>query len=248
MVISLNKLTLSLYLRKVEVDDQTKAKYRKRFEEVQDKIIARWYYVKATSRIVAQIKIPSEKTNMMYDVLIEFPFGKSDASYRDFRNSEIKVFSNCPSFVFMNARVFERKGFLINWAKDLYNKETLSPPPEDKKEEELEKDVKYEKSLYFAALYLDRFNAIEILTFLKNANAMPNNDNIVKFIKSSDWTMEKRGKAYYGELKRKENKAFRSLIPSLSRPSKVKNINHTTKGGHISKISASKRSSRIKHI
>ena len=248
----MNKLSLNLYLQKVEADADTKDKYRKRFEEVQGKILSRWYFVKATKRIVVQIKIPSEKANLMYDVLIEFPFGKSDGSYKNFRNSEIRVFSNCPSFVYMNARVFERKGFLITWAKDLYNKETLAPPPDDKKEEELQKDVRYEKSLYFAALYLDKFNAIQILTFLNNADAMPNNENIVRFIKTSDWAMEKRGKAYQAELKKKEvQRAVKNIIPhhkgSLS-VKKISSVKVSGKSSHISKISSQARSSRIKHI
>lgn len=244
----MDKLTLSLYLRKVEATDETKAKYRQRYKEVQGKIVSRWYYVKATHKIVAQVKIPSEKTSMMYDVLIEFPFGKSDGTYRDFRNDEIRVFSNCPSFVYMNARVFERKGFLINWAKDLYNKETLAPPPKDKEEEELTKDVKYEKSLYFAAIYLCSLNAIQVLKFIHDAMTMPNNDIIIKFIRSSDWAMEKRGKEYQAELKKKEKirAADKGSVKVSGKDKPL--ISHIKKVSHTSKTSKVNRSKKIKHI
>ena len=81
---------------------------------------------------------------------------------------------------------------------------------------------------------------------------MPNNDNIVRFIKTSDWAMEKRGKAYQAELKKKETqKAVKNILPhhkgSLS-VKKISSVKVTGKSGHISKISSQARSSRIKHI
>ena len=243
----MDKLTLNSYLRKVEASDSTKDKYRKRFAEVEKKIISRWYQIQSTDRICVHVKIPSEKTNLMYDVLIEFPFNISSGSYRDFRNSEIKVFSNCPSFVFMNARVFERKHFLLSWAKDLYNKDTLAPPPEDKKEEELNKDVVYEKSLYFAALHLDKLNPVEMLTLLTDATKMPNPDSIIKYIRNTDWAMERRGQLYKRE---REKKDFKKKVQSITNGGikSVSKIQHTKGIGRSNKVGKKTKSKKIKYI
>lgn len=62
------------------------------------------YTVNPGSRVMVHIKVPSETVDrFFYDVLIELSAEKSAA---DFRDCDIKIFSNCPSFVYSVAYVF----------------------------------------------------------------------------------------------------------------------------------------------
>lgn len=237
----MDKLTLSIYLRKVEADQKTKDTYRQRYKEVRDKIVSRWFSITSLNHMVVYLKIPSEKVNVNYDVLIEFPFGKNSGTYRGFRNSNIKVYSNCPSFVYINARVFDRKGFLIPWTKQLYDAKTLEPPPKDKMEEELKKDVKYEKSLYFAALYLDELNAIQVLTEINESVQIPTPSSIYNFMKSPEQVLRSRN--------RKEEKAKKKEQVARKKQTTASKDKPNTKAvGKVSSIKSVSRSNKIKHI
>ena len=239
----MDKLSLNQYLKKVEVDATTKLKYRKRYEEVQGKISVRWYYVNSIDHIVAHITIPSEKVSVKYDVLVEFPFGKEAATFRNFKNSSIKVYSNCPSFVYMNARLFDKKGFLIPWTKSLYDKATFETKEPAEGEPVKEYDVRYEKSVYFAALYLDSFNAIQILTFMREAVKIPRPDAILQYLRSPDKAMYDR--AVQGEKDKRKKQFIKKVTGDLGKIVNAKAITKVAHTGSTSKVGSSK---KIKHI
>lgn len=242
----MDKLSLYQYLKKVEVDSSTKLKYRKRYEEVQGKITSRWYYVNSIDHIVVHILIPSEKVNVNYDVLVEFPFGKNSATYKNFRNSSIKVYSNCPSFVYMNARLFDQRGYLIPWTKVLYDKATFETKEPKEGESPKEYDVRYEKSLYFAALYLDAFNAVQILTYMREAVKIPRVDAILQYLRSPDKAMFDR--VVQGEKDKRKKQFVKQIKGDLGRivnAKAVTNVSKVSRTGSASKVSSSK---KIKHI
>lgn len=239
----MDKLTLSLYLRKVEADQKTKDTYRQRYQEVRDKIRSRWFSITSIGHMVVYLKIPSEKVDVNYDVLIEFPFGKNSGTYRGFRNSNIKVYSNCPSFVYINARVFDRKGFLIPWTKQLYDAKTFEPPPKEKMEEELKKDVKYEKSLYFAALYLDELNAIQVLTEMSESVQLPTPAAISQIMKSPDQVLRTRNRKEEKAKKKDKGKPDKQMMTA------EKNNKPNSKAvGKVASIKSVSRSNKVKHI
>lgn len=237
----MDKLTLSQYLRKVEVDQKTKDNYRQRYQEVRDKITSRWFTISSLNHMVVYLRIPSEKVNVFYDVLIEFPFGKNSGTYRGFRNSNIKVYSNCPSFVFINARVFDRKGFLIPWTKHLYDAKTFEPPPPEKMEEELKKDVKYEKSLYFAALYLDELDAIQVLTEIQESVQVPTPPSIVQIMKSPEQVLRSRTRKEEKQKKKEQIKRDKLSDTTIK-------ANGKGKVGKVSTIKSISRSKKVRHI
>ncbi len=243
----MDKLSLNWYLKKVEADASTKLKYRKRYEEVQGKIAARWYYINSIDHIVVHITIPSEKVNVNYDVLVEFPFGKESATFRNFKNSSIKVYSNCPSFVYMNARLFDKKGFLIPWTKILYDKATFETKEATEGEPVKEYDVRYEKSLYFAALYLDSFNAIQILTFMREAVKIPRPDAIIQYLRSPDKAMFDRVVQGVKE-KEKKKQAVKKATNVSNDLGKIVNAKAVTKVSHTASTSKVGSSKKIKHI
>lgn len=240
----MDKLTLNGYLKKVEADAKTKDNYRERYGEVRDKIATRWFNVRATNRIVVYLKIPSEHVSMNYDVLVEFEFGRNNGSYKKFMTDDIRVFSNCPSFVFMNARVFDRKGFLIPWAKKLYDKATLEEPIDKaKQEEDKKKDVRYEKSLYFTALYFESLNPIEVLSEIKGATNVPRVESIVQYMKSPEKTMQVRTKK-----SEKQKSRTRTVIASKKKGIEEVNKSNVHKVSKINKVTSVSSVKKIKHI
>lgn len=133
------------------------------------------YTMTPGNRIVVHIKEPSETVNnFYYDVLFEISADKSAANFGD---CDIKIFSNCPSFVYTVAYVFahwnpdtgkvERgnKGLLIDSLKGKLPKERMLIPGIERKlgTEPIRKAPvvrnpmgipMFDKSVYFAAFYL----------------------------------------------------------------------------------------------
>ena len=100
------------------------------------------------------IKIPSETNDgkQEYDVVIRF-FTDDPNIEKDnhLRNYKIQFFSNSPGFIYRYAYVYEQEGFLI---EALYNK--LDPKFRGVAPEKtnVNLDVYYDKSIYFACRYL----------------------------------------------------------------------------------------------
>lgn len=89
-------------------------KYRKRYDDMRKKNLRFKFDVHALmpgARAVVHVKVPSETvSNFFYDVLVEFnPFITGNVAGRrasSFQDCHIRIFSNCPSFVYTYAYVF----------------------------------------------------------------------------------------------------------------------------------------------
>ena len=202
------RLTIPEYTKMLNNKKDKYREYENRYMEIKNKIVVRWYKLQDSKHLVMHFKIPSEKTKLMYDTLIEFYTNNTDAN--SIRRSEIKVFSNCPSWVFMNARYAKDHNMDIDWANGLFNKETLAPPTEDSKPKE---ELSIEKSLAFSIIHIKNMSDITLMAKAKSAFPMHNGDMLSKFIRNSDWIMEKRGQA-------KSEQDFRKLLEKFS-PIKV---------------------------
>ena len=188
----MEKLTIRSYINNKSFDDKKKKEYIDRYRAISPKIHLKWFRMTDTQHLVMHFKIPSEKSKtLMYDTLIEF-CTTSTTPYT-LKNSDIKVFSNCPSYVFMNARFASMNGLSIKWAEPLFSKETLQPPTEDSGKE-LPKDIRIERGLFFAIYHISQLTDIELMAYSQKAYKIPNGDAITAFIRNQDWVMEKRGK------------------------------------------------------
>ena len=234
-----NRLTIGEYMK---IADANKAKYKeyeKRYEEIKNKIDVKWYKLQDSKHIVMHFKIPSEKSKLMYDTLIEFYTAFTDAN--SLKRAEIKVFSNCPSWVYMNARVAKNLNMDIDWANDLFNKETLKPPEEGKEDAT---QIRLEKALAFAIIHIKRMDDITLMSKAKGAFPMRNGSALAKFIRNADWIMEKRGQA-------KSEQDFMKLLQKFS-PVKVTQAQtkragmSTSKTTKTTKISSTKTKSVAK--
>lgn len=126
-----------------------KAKYDKyrntnRIKLVSVSIVDNKYY--------AHVSIPSESSNMNYDVVILFFTDDPEVEKSNtLVNYKCKFFSNSPSFIYKYASLYKSKGYLI---EELYKK--LDTQYGDKLPEKTnpKNDLCYDKSLFFACQYL----------------------------------------------------------------------------------------------
>ena len=106
------------------------------------------------------LKIPSEtERENTYDVVIMLtPDGdKGIATHPTFKDHYIKVFSNCPSFVYTYAYVYHKNGMLIDFLEKKYTDITLSDNPEIKNPGQV---INYDKSIFFACYYIMQHKSI----------------------------------------------------------------------------------------
>ena len=246
----MESMTLDGYLKFVESNIKAKTTYNSRYAKIKNDITSTWYTVKDSSNVVIQIQIPSEKAkHVNYTVILEFPMGTVNDTAKRLLTSEMKVFSNCPSFVFMNAKYFEEKGFLIEWAKSLYDPKVFEETEEmqDSKKEaqaqEKVKDVKCEKSLYFAVMHIRSMTPISILTKLSKARQIKDTATVLKHIKNSNDMLSKRVKnASKHPLNPKkkttsrDDKTKNSLTKSVGKVKSVPKIKSTKSTKNVSKI------------
>ena len=240
----MDKFTLSNYLNTVEADPKIKNNYKTRYAKVKGKITCKWFEIRNTNTLVLVLKIPSEKNPFMaYDVIMELESASPSDTAKKIKSSEIKVYSNCPSFVFMNARLFEKKGFLVSWAKSLYDEATFAEDDSTQEDEKVNgkkeaTDVRYEKSLYYAALYIHDMSDIEILTAASHAIRVSGYAAILLRVKSANRV-----------FKRRTEYAKRHPVSKDKKKSNTKTMTHKVKSVNaVKSIKGSSGTSKVKHI
>lgn len=116
--------------------------------------------------------------NLWYDVVFEFPkFRRIDKDKVfngiSIKNSEMKVFSNSPEFIFTYAYSFNQKGYLIPEYKKYLGAEGISIPPKKKNPTE---EIGMSTSLFICLKYLEMsgfFGNFNYLRFVNNVNSKP---------------------------------------------------------------------------
>lgn len=235
----MDEFTLKNYLNNPEANAKVLSDYKKRYALIRAKITSRWYIDNSTKSIIAVIKIPSEKTkNIYYDVIFEFKGSNPNDTARKLKSLPIRVYSNCPSFVYADANYFKQKGWLIDWAMSLYDPKAF---PEEEKKDDTKTDAKasfkYEKSLFYASLYLEGLNAITILKNINNAITVVSTKQILMHIKDTNTAMTRR-----------QNKVkFEKTVDKAA-----KDIQKASKGifktPSVNKTKSTKKINKIKHI
>lgn len=178
----------------------------------------------------AYIEIPSEsKRNNTYDVVIQFiPPDKDTANDVNLNNYVIKVFSNCPSFTYTYAYVYNDYGMMIDFLKDKYRDIVLENNPIIKNPGEV---INFEKSIYFACKYLKankRFlNKVALVPVAKKMDI----EKFSKIIRATD--------RIDLEIKREENRlrAEKQSAEKIKKP----DISHNNIKRGIDKIAGTKK-------
>ena len=239
------KLTIREYLNK-NFDSNKKQEYISRYNAIKSSIHIKWFKLADNGHLIMHFKVPSEKSkNIMYDTLIEF-CTNSNTPYA-LNNCDIKVFSNCPSYVFMNARFASINSLSIKWAEPLFSKDTLKlPDPKELESKPLPTDIRIEKGLFFPIYHISKMSNIELMAYTQKAPKISNGEMITAFIRNQDWVMEKRGKV---GAEFKFDKLFKQMGISKQKESKdskyVKKTNSVYKNGKIPKITRTGRTKKI---
>ena len=118
-------------------------------------------------------KVPSERNifsikPVFYDVVLEFyPLNKDAKGSMFIRDYGVRVFSNCPSFVYIFTYVYNEKGLLASFVpKKHYVKEALNKEPEVKNPIEL---IGIEKTVWYTIRFMERnqlFNKLRLKNIL----------------------------------------------------------------------------------
>lgn len=199
----------------------------RRYEKLKKDIKVKVY--KDKKEFYFHVTIPSEsKRNNTYDVVIQFipdvdtiNIGKSIEKYN------VKFFSNCPSFVYTFAYVFNSYGYFIETLADKYDDKVLDDMPVIRNPNEI---VSFEKSIYFAGLYIrDKYKLATsmVLTQLaQNYNAKAFNSTI-----RNSQRIDIEIKKELNLLKTKTNETKRKPVTT-----KMKDIVKTVGRGSVQKI------------
>lgn len=210
--------------------------YRERYKNLLDSGAKFRFQIYKTSgengRTFVHVKVPSETVgNFYYDVLMEFDIGKSTKNIED---CDIRIFSNCPSFVYTYAYVFyhlgesaptnksnkKPSGLLIGFlSKKIPNDRLLIPGTEAKLGDDVINNPPvvrnpaglplFDKSIYHAIFFIqDNLTVRQIV----QGRAYRTEEQIIDSVSDFDTLMAKRKQAAdranrekRREIKEKEN-------------------------------------------
>jgi hypothetical protein len=149
---------------------------------------------------IFHFKIPSEKfiNELFYDVVLLFtPPDEQTKVDRNITRYEMKFFSNSPAFIFTYAYVLNSNDLLVDILKDKINKKALTEEPSQRNPVET---LGFEKSCYFAGLYIKENNLLNKFQ-LDNNLFLFKEDDFKKKIKSDEKKLQE-----YNELKKEKIK------------------------------------------
>lgn len=227
---------------------QTRNYLDNQYREIYSRIKMTWYNL-SDRYYIAHVKIPSVSVdNLWYDVLLEFDAETIPENINVVNRANTRVFSNCPSFVYTYAYVFNKNMDLIEWCKLKYPKEILSKEPEKRNPNRL---VSYEKSLYFAIKYV-LSNGRNYKTAAKTKGVkLENYQKLYTLVKSSEDILQAYSQKKKKMTSKKEKEATQIKTPkTLEKEGTASKKNkQTTK--IVTKTSKTKkivRSSKVKKI
>lgn len=119
------------------------------FQLLQSKMSMEMY--KNDKVLIFKIKLPSRNYDKVsYDIIIEYNL-KDIANNETINSVPFRCFSNCPSFIYTYAYIFDKKDLLCPWLKNKYSREVMEKRPETRNEYEI---VSFERSLYLSLKYI----------------------------------------------------------------------------------------------
>lgn len=198
---------------------------QRRYEDIKSDIKRGEAGVDGTSTLL-HIQIPSEKDKYMkkqmyYDVIIKLDrSGSTDLKTGDV---PFTVYSNSPAFTFTYCYVLNKEDALVSEFKKHCSPKALTDPPEERNPMET---WGFEKSVYFALLYLKEKNFLRGQALFGLVTKDINMRDLLKKIPSSDDKLVE-----YNKIKEKvvkENKAERKKAKQIKEPESKKHVRTTT--------------------
>lgn len=209
------------------------------YNRIHEMIRCTWYAMDR-KYYIAHVKIPSKSVDKLYyDVLIEINVESIPQGSSTINGGIARVFSNCPSFTYTYAHVFNRKGDLIPWTKTKYNPKIFELEPGKRNPMGIEN---YEKSLYFAIKYITsngrnyknqiNYRSLQVHLHGQILSKISHADDVLTYYKS------KKKKENERKLLEKSNERKKKPSPSYSHKKKEE--------GHISSVKKTKRTKSVK--
>lgn len=184
------------------------------YMRMQNRLRISWYNVIDKS-YVAHIQIPSKSVdNLFYDILIEFDIDTIPENAFTVDKGNARIFSNCPSFTYTFANVFNKKGDLIPWCKSKYPLEIFSKEPLQRNPYQM---YNYERSIYMAMCYVLSGQRNVIKAMSNKSIKITNYQKILNNVKTSTEIEE-----LYKQLKQQQKettKATKNKTKENPRPS-----------------------------
>lgn len=213
-------------------------------------------YIKGTRFLLVHFKFPSKSVDIEYDVVFEFDLKTFDAMPDRFDNLNFRVFSNCPSFMYTYAFVFDAQEKLIPWLKSRFDKEVFKKKPTTRNPYQIQG---IERSIYICGLYLLSGGRNNVRFLLSTATKLDNPTFLENNIKTQDYIMSKYNylKKKQQVEKREEDKRNKSRttpnpkVPTPSHPSNsIKTIASTSKVDKVGmgKNKKTQKTKKTKHI
>jgi len=167
-------------------------------------------------RYLFWFQIPSEKfPDFFYDVCLEFTLSEVRSLY----DANIKFFSNSPNFMFTYTYVLNQMNLLVDFLKTKCSSIALKDAPNIKNPIE---SFGFEKSCYFAALYIKDMSLYKLDTVEKNALKFDKNLLLSK-IKSSEEKLKEYNKRKKAVQKEKKTTTKKATVAKESKPKKTSN-------------------------
>jgi len=116
--------------------------------------------------LIYKIDIPSRSIDgVFYNVIIEYNLKDIPGNITNINELPFTCFSNCPSFIFTYAYVYNKNKLLCPWLKDKYSTKVLSDTPSARNQYKI---ISFERSMYLALKYISLLgrNKLERIPFL----------------------------------------------------------------------------------
>lgn len=172
-----------------------KADLNAQFEQLRNDIKMKVYMNKKT--LIYKIDIPSRSNkDVVYDVILEYDLTKLPDDKTTINELEFSCFSNCPSFAFTYAYIFNEKGLLCTWLKDKYDKKIIREKPEVRNEYQI---MGFERSLYIALKYISLSGRNKVDNIRILSTNFKKYSDIKSLIKTQEEIMESLNKKKKGK-------------------------------------------------
>lgn len=225
---------LMLKQAQVNLDDQ--------FASLSGGIRLVWYSI-GSKYLIAHLKIPSHSVvEMNYDVLVEFDIDTLDQNASVINTAQARVFSNCPSFIYTYAKVFDEQGNLIPWTKSLYQKDIFKKDPNKRNPAKL---VGYERSLYLAFKYILQAGRNYKKKILLADHKVKRQKDILQHLRSHDEILQEYDRRKDQQERREKKEEKKKEPKAVSAPPKH-SPNNSRSSKTTSKTSTIRKSTKIR--
>ena len=174
-------MTISDFLN----DDKTKLereKLDKEFPSLSKKIQQSIYRYR--DYVIYHLTIPSSKPgNISYDVVLEIKTAGLHPGDARIDRLPMRVFSNCPSFIFGYAHNYNQRKLICDWLLPKYNGQVIANAPTRPSTNVLE------RSIYFAIHYVHQNGLDSVGTYKSIGKKIANLKSIVDKIRTQDEIM-----------------------------------------------------------